>query len=395
MFDPNEDKVFASGVNAARTIHKLRDKLPNSVNNPILLLLKHLSDFPFWYCSICEQNIIASQKHKCLKLLANDKCNIAFPNGEICQYFSSQDNLKNLDHHKSHSFCFDDLCQAHKDKIWQRFFFENESLILDQSTHFANFNLIHIDCTHVENDCDKRQHFLQVLTALSNVLKARSMIVCSCTNHCHCAKKLCVSDPFLIQSHMSMANKTPAQIVSQFNDYDLYAKGTKILGFDTFSFGKSKTQKKNKSIQKRNEICDLRFGFRNFQTAFRKLRAIEHEIISIYPNLQQKNIFVVSSALFEQIKENLPKQIMNFVFSKASFISQIKTDINKLQFNIQQLPTTTKEKKNVKLSKRSLINEQSDSSDDDFVSPKVKKPTKKKKKAKSNFSPTWEKKLVQ
>ena len=82
MFDPNEDKVFASGVNAARTIHKLRDKLPNSVNNPILLLLKHLSDFPFWYCSICEQNIIASQKHKCLKLLANDKCNIAFPNGE-------------------------------------------------------------------------------------------------------------------------------------------------------------------------------------------------------------------------------------------------------------------------------------------------------------------------
>ena len=182
-----------------------------------------------------------------------------------------------------------------------------------------------------------------------------------------------------------MANKTPAQIVSLFKDYDIHAKGTKILGFDTFSYGKSKTQKKNKSKEKRNEFCDLKFGFRNFQTAFRKLRSLEHEIKSIYPNLEQKNIFVVSSALFELIQKNLPNQLKNFVFSKASFISQVKTESNKLQIIIDQLPTRVQAAKNIKMSKRSLINEHSDTSDDDFVSPKVKKSTKKRMKTNQIF----------
>lgn len=385
VFDPNEDPKFAAGVNAARTLYKLRSNLPNSVNNPIGLLLKHFNEFNFWFCSICHQNIIASQKHKCLKLSASNKCNIVFPNGQNCQFFSSQDNLKNLDHHKSHSFCFDHSCSIHKDKIWQPFPFENESIILDNSESFADFNLIHIDCSKFENDLDKRHHFLRVLTSLSNVLRARCMSVCSCTNHCHCARKLIVSDPCLIQSNISMANKTPAQIVSQFENYDFYAKGTRILGFDTFSFGKSKTQKRNKNSEKRNEICDLKFGFRNFQTAFRKLRSLEHEIKCIYPNVEQKNVFVVSTALFEQIKKNLPNQLNNFVFSKSSFICQVKTDINKLNLIIEQVPTIVKVAKNVKLSKRSLFNELSDSSEDDFVSPKVKKSNKKKKKKNEIF----------
>ena len=368
MYDVNCDKEYISAVKATKALYKLRSKLPASQNSSISLLVKHFDKYPFWFCSLCDHPFLSSAKHNCISLTQNQMCKIPFPNGMICNFSLSDINLKNVDHHKYHSFCLNRDCKFHLNNIWQEFEFENVNAFDNISHNLSDYNIIQVDCSSYDNNIDKREHFLRVLTSLSTYLKASSLQVCSCTNHCLCAKRLIMSEPCLIQSKVSRMEKSFHEIISEVDDFKKCGQGIRILGFDTFSLSKSKTNSKN--CHKQKQYCNLEFGLKNFRTAYKKLKSLDHEIKSMFKDHNKKNIFFTSTDLFRQIQAKGKKQ---FAFSH---VFHIKVDVLKLIVQNENCSTNKDEKKPLSLSNRHLI--ENFDSEDDFE-PQVKKVRKKKK----------------